>query len=344
MPDPFRLPAEYEPQSATWLTWLPNPETWPRNRPAAESAYASFIATLSRLQPVELICAAPLQPAARRHLLQAHADLTAIRFHNWPANDAWCRDHGPLFAFDPNQNPVILDLPYNAWGGKFPPWDLDDAIPARAADLLQLPRHRLPCFGEGGAIEINRLGTLITTESVWLNPNRNPGLTHAEAEAIFHQYFGVTRTVWLPQGMIGDDTDGHIDTLTRFVDDHTVLTVLPDATDPNFTVLHQNAERLREHFTVLPLPHPHPIRPDNWREDLLPATYANFLILNQAVLVPTYRQPDRDSAALHTLREAFPTRDILPIDCADIIWEGGALHCLSMQQPQFEPFTPASRP
>ncbi len=333
MSDPtFRLPAEYEPQSSIWLTWPGAPHTWKHCRAELEVSYAAFAAAISHFQPVELICRAAWQAKAKRLLNRAKADLACITFHDWPSNDAWCRDHGPLFVKTAEGSPAVLDFPYNAWGGKFPPWDDDDAIPKRVADLRGLPCHRLPIFGEGGAIEINRQGVMLTTESVWLNPNRNPGLTQADAEAVFRQYLGATEVIWLPSGMAADDTDGHIDTLSRFVNDSTVVSVLPEENDPDYPVLRDNFDRLSERFEVVALPHPRTIVPDGWDEEVLPATYANFLILNQAVLIPAYRQAGRDEDALHLLHELFPDRKILPVDCTDIIWEGGAVHCLSMQE------------
>ncbi len=331
--NPFRLPAEYEPQAATWLTWPANPLTWPGIRDAAENAYARFAATISRFQPLELVCADVLQANALRRLRDAEADLARVRLHNWPANDAWCRDHGPLFLVDDLGHRAITDFPYNAWGGKFPPWDDDDAIAARVSAHRNLPCRRAPVFGEGGAIEVNSRRFLLTTESVWLNPNRNPGLTRADAEGIFADFLGVTQTLWLPSGLVGDDTDGHIDTLSRFVDDHTVVTVVAPPGDPNHRVLQRNADMLREAFDVVELPLPDPIRPEDWREEVLPATHANFLILNHAVLVPTYNQPSPDARALDILRELFPTREVIGLPCDDILLEGGALHCLSMQEP-----------
>lgn len=329
----LRLPAEYEPQRAVWLTWPGNPLTWPETRPAAESAYAHFVATVSRLQPVELICRAPWQPAAVRHLRERDADLSNITLHDWPANDAWCRDHGPLFVKNESGGLEIVDFTFNAWGGKFPPWEDDDAVPRRVSELRKLPRHRLPTVGEGGAIEVNRRGDLITTESVWLNANRNPGLTRKKAEKLFAEVLGVSRTVWLPDGLIGDDTDGHIDTLSRFVDDASVVTALPERHDPNYDTLARNANLLSEWFQTVPLPLPDPIRPEAWREEVLPATYANFLVLNRAVLVPTYAQPARDDRALGILTDLFATREVIGVPCEDLVLEGGALHCLGMQEP-----------
>jgi agmatine deiminase len=327
-----RLPAEYEAQSATWLTWPANPETWPGIRDAAENDYATFAATISRFQPLNLICAAPLQANALRRLRAAGVDESRLSLHDWPANDAWCRDHGPLFVHSENGGRAIVDFPYNAWGGKFSPWDDDDAIARRVSDLRKLPRLRVPIFGEGGAVEVNARGVMINTESVWLNPNRNPGLTRAAAEQIFADYLGVTETIWLPEGLVGDDTDGHIDTISRFVDDDTVVTVLPETNDINYPVLRRNVEILQARFNVVSLPLPAPIHMKDWREEVLPATYANFLILNDAVLVPSYAQPTRDDQALGILRDLFPARDVLPIPCENLILEGGALHCLSMQE------------
>lgn len=333
MSSPLRLPAEYEPQTSIWLTWPGAPHTWRHCRPQLEASYARLAATISRFQPVNLICQAPWQTRARRLLNEAKADPAHLTFHDWPSNDAWCRDHGPLFVKAPDGSRAIADFPYNAWGGKFPPWDHDDAIPKRVSELRNLPHHRLPIFGEGGAIEINAQGVMLTTESVWLNPNRNPGLTKAGAEAVFRQYLGATKVIWLPGGMAADDTDGHIDTLSRFINDTTVISVLPDESDPDYPVLRDNLDLLSDHLDVVPFPHPRPLIPDGWDEEVLPATYANFLILNHAVLIPAYRQPGRDEDALHLLHELFPDREILPVDCSDIIWEGGAVHCLSMQEP-----------
>jgi len=328
----FRLPAEYEAQSGVWLTWPGNPETWRHCREAAETAHARLVSTISKYQNVDLICQKSWQTAAKERLKKARANFERITFHDWPANDAWCRDHGPLFLVNEKGEKKIADIPYNAWGGKFPPWDDDDAIAKRVSELRKLPRTRLPIFGEGGAIEVNRQGVMITTESVWLNSNRNPGLTKTEAEAVFAEYFGVKETLWLREGLIGDDTDGHIDTISRFVDDNTVVTVMPEENDPNYEVLRENHDRIAERFKVVTLPHPRTLAVEGFREEVLPATYANFLILNEAVLVPTYGQAGRDEDALHILHDVFPARRIIGLDCTDFIWEGGAIHCLTMQE------------
>ncbi|MDF3131272.1 agmatine deiminase family protein [Kiritimatiellaeota bacterium B1221] len=325
----LRLPAEFEPQSSVWLTWLGNPNTWPDCREAAEKAYAVFASTVSHFQSVEMICAAAWQEVARFRLKDAGADFKEIIFHDWPVNDAWCRDHGPLFVKNESGKNEIVDFVYNAWGGKFSPWQDDDAVARRVSELRKVPAHRVPNVGEGGAIEVNARGQMITTESVWLNDNRNPGWTRADAEACFEKYLGVTETLWLKEGLIGDDTDGHIDTISRFVSDDTVVTSLCEDSDPNFRVLMENRERLNEKYGVVDLPHPEGL----WKAgERLPATYANFLILNAAVLVPTYGQKRGDTQALGILGELFPGREVLGVPSEVLIREGGSLHCLSMQE------------
>ncbi len=325
----LRLPAEYEPQKAIWLTWPGNPKTWPDCREAAEKAYAVFAAKVSHFQPVEMICPAAWRKVALLRLNSAGADLQQFTFHDWPMNDAWCRDHGPLFVKNTQGQTEIVDFIYNAWGGKFSPWNDDDAVVKRISDLRKIPRHRVPHVGEGGAIEVNAQGQMITTESVWLNDNRNPGWERKDAERCFFQYLGVKETLWLREGLIGDDTDGHIDTITRFTHDEGVVTSVCKATDPNVRVLQENRERLAGKFSVVDLPHPDP----QWKNrERLPATYANFLIMNEAVLVPTYAQKKGDERALGILSEQFPGREVVGVPSEILIREGGSLHCLSMQE------------
>ncbi|WFB36911.1 agmatine deiminase family protein [Kiritimatiellota bacterium B12222] len=324
-----RLPAEYEPQVSIWLSWPGNPHTWSDCREGLEGAYAHFVAVISRYQKVDLICCQAWQGRARHQLEEAGADFSVITFHDWPVNDAWCRDHGPLFVWSSAGEKEVVDFQYNAWGGKFSPWDADDDIPRRVSEARKLGRHRVPRVGEGGAIEVNAQGVMITTASVWLNENRNPGWTREEAEACFGKYLGVKETLWLEQGLIGDDTDGHIDTLSRFVNDEMVVTSLCERSDPNYMVLKENQERLSQRVKVVALPHPDAM----WKEgERLPATYANFLILNDAVLVPTYGQAQKDAAAVGVLQELYPEREALGVPSELFMREGGSLHCLSMQE------------
>jgi agmatine deiminase len=338
----FRMPAEWEPQEAVWLSWPLNPDTWPDCRPQVEQAMAGFAAAITRFERVRINAPRAAHTRIGDLLAAADAVLDHVDFFDHPGNDAWCRDHGPVFVKHRDSGALaIVDFRYNAWGGKFPPWDLDDAMPARIADALKLPRFAIPLVAEGGALETNGAGVLLTTESVLLNPNRNPALTRRRVEMLLREALGMDRIWWLPSGLAGDDTDGHIDTLTRFCTPDALLTVVEDdINSPNHLVLKRNAAKLaRFHLpdgrrpVIIPLPLPDPIRPQNWREEVLPGTYANFLVINGAVIVPTYRQPANDRAALRRIADCFPGRETIGVDCCDILLEGGALHCLSQQQP-----------
>ena len=336
----YSLPPEWSQQQSVMLSCPINPATWPNTRPALERAYAAFAAAITRFEDLRLNCVAGAQEHYRSLLADAGADLSRVRFHDLPTNDAWCRDHGPIILRHADgQRRAVLDFDYNAWGGKFTPWDLDDAVPRAIAAMDGLPCFHAPLFCEGGALEVNGRGTLLTTASVVLNPNRNPGMSKARAEQLLMDALGCEQVLWLPSGLAGDDTDGHIDTITRFIAPDVVLTAYDDdPLSPNHDVLKRNDALLRAMrlhdgtpLEVIRLPMPEPIRPQNWREEILPATYANFLVINNAVIVPTYRQDRRDEQALTIIAQAFPSREIVPSDCYDIVIEGGALHCLSQQ-------------
>jgi agmatine deiminase len=338
----FQMPAEWASQEAVWLSWPLKPGAWPGCRESAEAAYAQFAAAITRFEPLRLNCVRAAQPQALEALARAGARLDRVTLFDHPTNDTWCRDHGPVFVTHPETGEVaVTDWIYNAWGGKFTPWDLDNAIPERIANALGLRRFAIPMVAEGGAIEVNGAGVLLTTESVLLNPNRNPTLSKPAAEAILRDALGVESICWLKSGLAADDTDGHIDTLARFVAPDVVVAVTDgDPGGPDHRVLARNRadlERFRlpdgGRLEVVPLPLPEPIRPQGWRFAVLPATYANFLVVNGAVLVPTYRQPASDREALRILGSCFPGREVVPLDCRDIVFEGGALHCLSQQQP-----------
>lgn len=318
----LRFPAEWEPQRSVWLTWPGNPATWKGLRKEVKRDHALLAAVCTRFQPVELICCYAWRKECIRFLTEAAADLSRITFHDWPVNDAWTRDHGPLFL-QGAEGPEIVDLPYNAWGGKFPPWEEDDSIPERISELRKLPRKRFPMFGEGGGLESNGQGVLLVTESVWLNPNRNPHRTRQELEAAFREFLGVEETFWLAAGMASDDTDGHIDTLVRFVDAGTVLLPVPGPDHPDAEQLVQNRELCRKRFSVVDLPHP----------DLpgLPATYANAVWLNGGILVPVYGVP-ADDVALEVYRSCFPDREIVAVPSRTFVEEGGAVHCLTANE------------
>lgn len=336
------MPPEWAAQEAVWLGWPQNPRIWPGRRDAALKAFALFAATISRFETVRILCRASNQAQALDSLSAAGANMHRVELFDIPSDEAWCRDYGPIFLKNPKSGErAILDFSFNSWGAKFPPWDVDDAVPEKVAETLNIPRFKSALVCEGGAIEVNGEGVLLTTESVILNPNRNPGVDKASAEKILMRHLGLEQVLWLESGMLWDDTDGHIDTLARFFRPEAVLAATDeDISSPNHAPLKRNFEALKgfclhggSRLEVLPLPCPKPIRPAGWRLEVLPASYTNFLIVNGAVIVPTYRQDDSDRNALDTIGQCFPGRKIVPIDCFDIVFEGGALHCLSQQQP-----------
>ena len=345
MPEPscaaergFTMPAEWEDQRAILLSWPLNPVTWEDRRNELEATYAGFAAAISHFEDVKINCVRAEQSRILKLLSGGGADPARIELLNVPTNDAWCRDHGPVCLVNRANGARLLDhFQYNAWGGKFPPWDLDAAVPEHAAALLGYERNVVPMICEGGALESNGAGLLMTTESVMLNPNRNPSMTRAQIGDMLMKSLGMDEILWLKGGLFCDDTDGHIDTLARFVNATAVLACVAPEGSPNAPMLNENLRRLREYRTrlgkpldVIPLPLPDPVAPpDGWREETLPASYANYLLVNGAVLVPSYRQPRNDARAAAIIGEAFPGREVVSVDCSDIILEGGALHCLS---------------
>ncbi len=335
----FRMPAEWERQAAVWLSWPHRRSTWPGIFREIGPAFARFVAAVSRFEDVHINAARALQPRARRLCVAAGADLARVVFHNHPTNDAWCRDHGPIFVRHRETGEIaITDWRYNAWGGKYPPFDRDDRIPAQAARALGLRRFTNPMVFEGGSIDVNGRGLLLTSEQCLLHPNRNPHLGREEIERNLREYLGVRRVLWGGEGIVGDDTDGHIDDLARFFSAEGIVHVVERRRgDRNHRILEALRERLAglspgrgRRFTLVELPMPEPFGFDGQR---VPASYANFLVINGAVLVPTFRQPRRDARACAILGECFPGREVVPIDCYHLIWGLGSLHCLSQQQP-----------
>ena len=335
----FRMPAEWEPQAAVWLSWPHRLKTWPRHFRPIPPKFAGIVAQISRREKVRINLARPLQKRARELINRARADLANVEFFDHPTNDAWCRDHGPIFVKNDRTGEVALtDWRYNAWGGKYPPYDRDDAIPRRIAAALGLRRFENGMVLEGGSIDVNGAGLILTTEACLLNPNRNPHLSRAQIEQNLRDWLGVHTVVWLGDGIVGDDTDGHVDDLSRFFRaDGIVTAVESNSRDKNHRALQENLERLQslrtpagKKFELAELPMPRPCFCDGRR---MPATYANFLVLNGAVLMPAFRQPRRDAAAAEVLAGCFPGREIVPIDCLDLVWGLGTLHCISQQQP-----------
>jgi agmatine deiminase len=260
-----------------------------------------------------------------------------ITLYRVPTNEPWCRDHGPIFLTrDRDPRLAVVDWDYNAWGNKYPPFDLDEIVPTRLAEILKLPVFYSHMILEGGSIDVNGSGALLTSESCLLNKNRNPNLSRAEIEQRLRDYLGVSAILWLGDGIAGDDTDGHIDDLTRFVSERTVVTVVEEnRADENYEPLQENLARLRKirigarNLEILTLPMPGKMVREGLR---LPASYANFYIANTCVLVPTFADPN-DEAALTILRQCFPDRRVIGIDCRELIWGLGTFHCLTQQQP-----------
>lgn len=335
----FRMPAEWEPQTAVWLSWPHNLRTWPGQFRPIPGIFAGIVAQISRFEEVRINCAAGLQPRAKRLCVRAGADMARVTFYDHPTNDAWCRDHGPIFVKNDRTGEVaVTDWVHNAWGGKYPPYDLDNKIPPRIAKKLGMRRFENDMVLEGGSIDVNGRGLLLTSEQCLLNQNRNPGLSRLQIEQNLKDFLGVETVLWLGEGIFGDDTDGHIDDITRFFKPDGFVTVIEkNRRDPNHGLLAENLERLQGfrtpaggRFDIVTLPMP---KPFGFRGQQVPASYANFLIINGAVLVPQFRQKKRDAEVCAILGECFKGREIIPVDCFHLIWGLGTLHCLSQQQP-----------
>ena len=343
----LRMPAEWSPHQATWFSWPHNVDTWTDYLPAVERILAEAVAALAKGEVVRINVRDSGHGYHVQKLLAGKVSPDRVVLHQFPTNDAWCRDHGAIFVTrdagavqaDGSAAPtlVALDFQYNAWGGKYPPFDLDNGIPKRMAEVLDVPYHTVPMVLEGGSIEVNGRGTLLTTEQCLLNPNRNPSMDRAAIEAQLRALLGVTQILWLGDGIAGDDTDGHIDDLTRFVSEDTVVTVVEqDPGDVNYEPLRENRERLASMtlpdgrpLRVVELPMPAPLYRGTNR---LPASYANFYVGNRVVLLPTFNCPaDEEAAAI--LARCFPGRKIVSLDCRDVVVGLGTFHCLTQQVP-----------
>jgi agmatine deiminase len=337
----YSMPPEWAPHQATWISWPHKRESWPGKFEPVEPVMVKAVAALSRSETVRINV---LDRKHREHvqeLLSGQVDPGRVIFHQFPTNDAWCRDHGAIFvtrATEPDRL-LALDFRFNAWGGKYPPFDLDDAIPAQMAAALGVPRYPVDMVLEGGSIEVNGRGALLTTEQCLLHPNRNPDLEREAIEQNLRDSLGVQQIIWLGEGIVGDDTDGHIDDLTRFVSEDTVVTVVePDRSDENHAPLAENRERLNQvhladgrGLNVVELAMPRPLL---FKGDRLPASYANFYIGNNIVLMPAFNDPADEPNRL-TLAGCFPDREVVAIDCTDLVLGLGTFHCLTQQVPVF---------
>ena len=335
----YRMPAEWAPHRGTWLSWPHNEDTWATYLPSAERALADVVKWLCQGEEVHINV---LNRRHRNHvasLLGTTDGEAHVHFHYFPTNDAWCRDHGAIFLTRPNQPGIAgIDWGYNAWGGKYPPFDLDDAIPGQMCDALGTPYFETPIVLEGGSVEVNGAGVLMTTSTCLLNPNRNPGLNKQDVAFVLKEMLGVDEILWLEGELAGDDTDGHIDNLARFVDETTI--VVPEeanSNDENAESLSKNIELLNAwnesqggRFEIVHLPMPAPFLLEGKR---MPANYMNFYIGNSVVLMPAFGDPN-DDVARSLLQACFNEREVVPIDCRSIIWGLGAIHCLTQQIPR----------
>ena len=344
-PARFRMPAEWETHRGTWLAWPHRRSDWPGRFAPIPWVYGEIVRTLSRFEEVNLVVTGPDQrDSARRVLAGVGADLGRVFFHVCPNDRGWLRDSGPIFVRDESGRKVALDWGFTAWA-KYPDWHLDDRVPGCVAGVRGVPTVRPRVRGwrvvlEGGSIDVNGRGTMLTTEECLLSTvqHRNPPLTREDYEAVFAEYLGVRKVVWLARGIVGDDTHGHIDDLARFVGPRTVVAVVErNLVDENYLILQENLERLKaatdadgNRLEVVELPMPAPLV---FRGVRLPASYANFYVGNGVVIVPTFNDP-ADRTALGVLADVFPDRDVIGIHCVDLVWGLGTLHCMTQQEPE----------
>jgi agmatine deiminase len=336
----YYFPAEFHRHSATWLSWPHKEASWPGKIQSIYPSYSQFVKELTRGEKVRInVMDETMKAFAEARLAEAGTDPDRVAFFFHPTNDAWCRDHGPAFLINPaaKQQKIIIDWNYNAWGNKYPPFDLDDHIPTLIGKSLDIPVYYPGIIMEGGSVDFNGKGTLITSSSCLLNKNRNPHLDRERIETYLMDYYGVEQVLWIKEGILGDDTDGHIDDTVRFVNEDTVIAVIEDDPgDENYAVLRQNLADLKKmrllngkQLNIAELPMPEAVVYEDQR---LPASYANFYIANESVIVPTFRSA-RDEKALQIIQSCFPGRRVVGIDSTDIIWGLGSFHCLSQQEP-----------
>jgi agmatine deiminase len=349
----YRMPAEWDLHEATWLAWPHNPEDWPGKYQTIPWVYAEIVRLLSARETVHILVQHEKEETRARQILErAGANPVHVKFHKWPTNRVWTRDSGPIFVRNEAGNVALTNWHFNAWA-KYDDWKLDDQLPARVTELLGLlswqptigienrATHRIVL--EGGSIDTNGAGILLTTEECLLSEvqQRNPGLSREQLEQVFSDYLGIDQVIWLGCGVAGDDTHGHVDDITRFVGPTTIVTAVePNTADPNHAPLAENLRRLKAARTLdgkqldlveIPLP-----RPVIFRGQRLPASYANFYIANGLVLVPTFNDP-HDRVALTILSEVFPDREVIGIHAVDLVWGLGTLHCMTQQQPAVLP-------
>lgn len=336
------MPAEWEHHSATQLHWPSNRETWPGDRlDRAEEVFLDIISVLHKYEPVVLLVDPLTDLEAVKQKLQKRVNhLPGIHIYQIPVNDVWARDCGPVFIKNKKRVYAITDWEYNAWGGKYPPFEDDNRLPAWFSEKFDIPIFQPGMVLEGGSIDTNGEGVFLTTESVLLNENRNPDLRKKDIKNKLKNYLGAEKIIWLKKGLSGDDTDGHIDDLSRFLNADTILTMIcEDTSDVNYEALKLNYEILKssknqygESFKIetLPLPKTKIEGTTVDGSEYVPASYANFYIANGLVLVPVYDER-YDLQALELFEKYFPGRDVTGIPCADLVWGQGSIHCITQQ-------------
>jgi len=346
MPTPaelgYRMPAEWVRHAATWLTWPKDPETWPGRVPQVEEIFLQMMAALAPHEVVNLLVDnEATESGVRKRCNFPGAE--NIRCHKITTVDSWIRDYGPNFLAS-RQGLAYNDWIFNAWGNKYEELKHDDSIPARLESLLNVPRFEPGIVMEGGSIEVNGAGCVLTTEQCLLNPNRNPQLSKSEIEQYLKNYLGVGKVLWLGEGIVGDDTDGHIDDIARFVAPNVIVcAVEEDTEDANYELLQDNLLRLQRMtdandrpFEIVTLPMPGVVggeSTDKRNLDRLPASYANFYIANGVVLAPVFGHAN-DARALETLQGLFSDRRVVGINCEPLVWGMGTIHCVTQQQPE----------
>jgi agmatine deiminase len=334
----YRMPAEWEPQQSTWLAWPHDPLTWPDRLPQAERAYEIMIGALTRTQRVDLLVD-PGDEADRVRKRLAH--VPNLRLHEVQHADSWIRDYGPTFLVRERAGArelAYVDWIFNAWGDKYASLLPDDAIGQRLEPILRIPRFEPAIVMEGGAIDVNGQGCVLTTEQCLLNPNRNPQLAREQVEHVLNDFLGTRKVLWLGEGIEGDDTDGHVDDIARFVAPRVVMAAVePDAASANHKPLQENLARLRRMSDAQGAPlqvveMPMPSRVDDDEGKPLPASYLNFLLANGHCMLPAFDDP-RDAQAQRILERALPGRNVVPVPARDLVWGMGTVHCLSQQMP-----------
>jgi agmatine deiminase len=338
----YYFPAEFALHEATWLSWPHKEASWPDKIQSIFPYYAQFVKYLALSEKVRInVANEAMKVFALGHLEKAGVNLAQVEFFFHPTNDAWCRDHGPAFLLHKTEaKKAIVDWGYNAWGNKYPPFDLDDVVPTLIGKHFGLEVFNPGIVMEGGSVEFNGAGTVMTSTACLLNKNRNPHLNKGQIEQFLCDYYGEEQVLWVDEGIVGDDTDGHIDDTVRFVNEDTVITVVEsNKEDENYGLLQHNLKQLKamrllngKQLNIIELPMPDYIE---WEEQRLPASYANYYISNKYVVVPTFRSP-KDDVAMQIIQSAHPEREVVGIDSTEIIWGLGSFHCLSQQEPAIE--------